>query len=463
MAGSGDDDEELDGRARKHSKTSKHGKKKDKAKREKKGKKKEHKRKKEKKREHKAEKSVRKRKRSSSSSSSDDASSSSSGLPACRSPPRVQPSNASLCADLYPMPKRRAMGGSSVILAMPSSAQELRRREERASRFVQSAADEALAQHRAAQIAEAKAAQAARPGAALRGSSQMLEKSYTRLTTLPCAADVRPLSVLRQSFELVMRKWREERDYPYAREQLKAIRQDLTVQRLGADGARSAFALLVYEAHARIALEAGDLGEFGACQAVLIPLHATRSSPHLAEFIAYRLLHASVVRGDSLAVELPAIRTAMGAAEFAHPAVAQAWRIAIALQLDDLGCVLREVPRMHHHGLAILGATLARLRERMLRVLCKAFAPSLPLRRLARCLGWADDLAGCDRWLRSLGTVPSPSAASGELELQTRPALRTLDLREAERVAEAQAERPSDLVAAVGPAIPEEWLCGRDW
>lgn len=80
--------------------------------------------------------------------------------------------------------------------------------------------------------AEARAldSRSGRPGATLRGNSQALEKSYARLTSLPNAADVRPLPVLRQSFQLVMRRWTEERDYAYVREQLKAIRQDLTVQ-----------------------------------------------------------------------------------------------------------------------------------------------------------------------------------------------------------------------------------------
>lgn len=60
------------------------------------------------------------------------------------------------------------------------------------------------------------------------------------------------------------------------------------LQHLAADGARSAFAMEVYEAHARVALEAADLGELGACLAALVPLHAAtaNASAHIAEFVA---------------------------------------------------------------------------------------------------------------------------------------------------------------------------------
>ena len=57
---------------------------------------------------------------------------------------------------------------------------------------------------------------------------------------------VRPLPVLREAFAMVGQRWKKERDYEYACEQLKCIRQDLTVQHLTEECSR--FAVLVRHA-----------------------------------------------------------------------------------------------------------------------------------------------------------------------------------------------------------------------
>ena len=53
---------------------------------------------------------------------------------------------------------------------------------------------------------------------------------------------------------------------------------------------------------------------------------------------------------------------------------------------------------------------------------------------LARRLGFGEeDAAGCLKWLRSVGTVPAHASGRAEMELETRPALRSLDALEAAR------------------------------
>ncbi|KAM3527445.1 hypothetical protein NHJ13051_002983 [Beauveria bassiana] len=86
------------------------------------------------------------------------------------------------------------------------------------------------------------------------GTSEVLEKRYLRLTAPPIPSNVRPEPILRQTLDLLKKKWRKEGNYSYVCDQFKSMRQDLTVQHIKND-----FTVSVYEIHARIALEKGDI------------------------------------------------------------------------------------------------------------------------------------------------------------------------------------------------------------
>ena len=164
------------------------------------------------------------------------------------------------------------------------------------------------------------------------------------------------------------------------------------------------------------------------------------------------------------------------------PSVTQAWRMAVALHMDDLSTVLDIYPTLYHHGRALLAPRLPLIQERALRLLCVAYLPSLPVSFLSRRLGFGVDVHGCVQYLRSMGVDPAQSSVTGrkEPELETRSALRTLDQMAAERREREQQEEqrqkrlqqgnhPTNQHARsflIGPPIPkyEEWnFSVSDW
>jgi hypothetical protein len=126
------------------------------------------------------------------------------------------------------------------------------------------------------------------------GRCQELEKKYFRLTSAPNPDVVRPLPILEKTLDFLKKKWRKENNYGYICDQFKSLRQDLTVQHI-----RNEFTVNVYEIHARIALEKGDLGEYNQCQTQLRALYAQKLGGHPMEFMAYRILYFIYTRNQT--------------------------------------------------------------------------------------------------------------------------------------------------------------------
>ncbi|KAL5395983.1 hypothetical protein PMIN04_000914 [Paraphaeosphaeria minitans] len=118
------------------------------------------------------------------------------------------------------------------------------------------------------------------------GTNMSLEKSYFRLTAPPKPETVRPQHVLEKTLAMLRKKWKADKNYGYMCNQFKSLRQDLTVQHIKND-----FTVKVYESHARIALEQGDMGEYNQCQTQLKALYSQNLAGNPDEFTAYRVLY----------------------------------------------------------------------------------------------------------------------------------------------------------------------------
>ncbi|OAF64995.1 hypothetical protein A3Q56_07295 [Intoshia linei] len=204
----------------------------------------------------------------------------------------------------------------------------------------------------------------------IKGTCTLIDKKYFRLTTLPDPSTVRSENVLCESLEFHKKQWTKEHNYRYTCDQFKSIRQDLTVQ-----GIVNEFSIVVYETHARIALEAGDNAEFNQCQSQLKQLYKTLDSKCRKEFMCYRILYAIFVKnyGD-LAEELYNVykeiidENLQFSVDFAH-----AWVIG---NYSKLFCLYRNPPHMSSY---IIDWFITNEREEAIKKMIKVYRPSLEI------------------------------------------------------------------------------------
>jgi hypothetical protein len=159
------------------------------------------------------------------------------------------------------------------------------------------------------------------------GTNNSLEKSYFRLTAPPKPETVRPLHVLEKTLAMLRQKWKAEKNYNYICNQFKSLRQDLTVQHI-----KNAFTVKVYEIHARISLEKGDLGEYNQCQTQLKALYAQGLEGKPAEFKAYRILYIVYTCNKS---DMNDMLAELTLADKSHPWIKHALDVRSALALGN--------------------------------------------------------------------------------------------------------------------------------
>ncbi|KAG5518849.1 hypothetical protein PMAC_002380 [Pneumocystis sp. 'macacae'] len=215
------------------------------------------------------------------------------------------------------------------------------------------------------------------------GRCQQLEKKYLRLTSAPDPETVRPLSVLKKTLEFLKTKWKEENNYLYICDQFKSLRQDLIVQRIKND-----FTVMVYEIHARIALEKGDLGEYNQCQTQLFSLYSYNLPGHPDEFLAYRILYLLHTRNKS---DIHEILLKLSEKERKNKAIKHALDVRTALGTSNYHLLFKLYLDAPNMGGYLMDRFVERERVIALCKMFKAYRPSLSLKFLCQELSFENE------------------------------------------------------------------------
>ena len=267
------------------------------------------------------------------------------------------------------------------------------------------------------------------------GTSTSLEKSYFRLTSPPSPAVVRPPPILSAALDrLLLLHNSSERTYAYLCDQMKAIRQDLTVQ-----GVKGEVAVRVYEEHARMAIEVGDMSEYNQCQTQLMVLYADKPSrkadagglngtvngegglseekempasggdgaavwENETEFVMYRLCYYLLVNNQ------PAIASylrSLTAYQRSLPAIQLVLDLRSAVACDDFHSFLSRYKQTPYMGSTLLQHLCPRMRWLGVQVLLRGYKPTkVEVDVFTRGLAFADD-GECLSFLENCGATLS--------------------------------------------------------
>ena len=163
---------------------------------------------------------------------------------------------------------------------------------------------------------------------------------------------------------MLKHKWRSEHNYNYICDQFKSVRQDLTVQHI-----TNEFTVNVYETHARIALEKGDLGEYNQCQTQLRALYRKKLGGHPGEFLAYRILYL-IYTGNR--TDMNGLLAELTPVDVESPAVRHALQLRSALVQGNHNRFFRLYLDIPHVGAYLADMFVARERLAALAHLCRA-------------------------------------------------------------------------------------------
>ncbi|KII60723.1 THP3 C2A9.11c [Thelohanellus kitauei] len=225
------------------------------------------------------------------------------------------------------------------------------------------------------------------------GMSTLLEKPYLRLTTAPDPMTVRPLNILVQSYQHVMNCWEKTRNYQYISEQLKSIRQDLTIQ-----GIRDEFCIKVYEENARIALSMKDRDEFNQCQTCLKQLYKEGLKGNELEFIVYNILYLTYTKNH---LEMANLLSTLSEANEKQESICLAIKLYIAYKDSNFlkfFNIYRKMIKMPN-AVSLIQLFIDTPRIAGLKSIISSFSPRVPQEYVRKLLGFSD-LIEFQSWLK---------------------------------------------------------------
>ncbi|EJS41336.1 YPR045C [Saccharomyces arboricola H-6] len=204
------------------------------------------------------------------------------------------------------------------------------------------------------------------------GRCQTLEKSYLRLTSEPNPDFIRPPNILQKTYRLLMEKYQSKAaTYTYLCDQFKSMRQDLRVQMI-----ENSFTIKVYQTHARIALENGDLGEFNQCQNRIMALfeNATIPKKSYSEFICYSILYSMLTEDFPSISQLKLKLMDDGASEIlADEHVKMIFELSNMKLVGNYHYFMKHYSKLHKFEKFLINSFLNLEKLNFLTIICKSY------------------------------------------------------------------------------------------
>ncbi|KAG5237667.1 leukocyte receptor cluster member [Salix suchowensis] len=268
----------------------------------------------------------------------------------------------------------------------------------------------------------------------VKGTCQEIEKRYLRLTSAPDPSTVRPEEVLEKALLMVHNS---QKNYLYRCDQLKSIRQDLTVQRI-----QNQLTVKVYETHARLALEAGDLPEYNQCQSQLKTLYAEGIEGCHMEFAAYNLL--CVILHSNNNRDLVSSMSRLNEGTKKDKAVKHALAVRAAVTSGNYVMFFRLYKEAPNLNTCLMDLYVEKMRYRAVTCMSRSYRPTIPVSYIAQVLGFSSTSGGndekdsdgsgleeCVEWMKAHGACLTTDN-SGEMQLDTKASSSSLYMPEPE-------------------------------